>query len=352
MIEKYLEDLESRIDPPVEDKLLDSWKSFWEGRTEDDIFIPCRERRNHPAVEWPEVSINSALNDYELMALQQFKMCSERISRGSGELLDIRCNYGTGILPSVFGARLFIMDEKMNTLPTTMPLRGGEKEIASLLEKGIPSIRQGLGIKVFECAEKFVDIMRNYPKIKKYVRIFHPDLQGPMDVCELLHGSSIFISLIDKTDLVHRILNLITETYIAFLNEWAKLVPFRDGYSTQWAMLHKGNIFLRDDSAMNLSPEMFEEFIKPYDEKLLAVFDGGGIHFCGRGDHYIEKASKIEKLYAINMSQPHYNDMEKILKNTVDVGIKIIGLRKDSAEELVKKGRDFKKSVQCFDDNI
>lgn len=348
MIEKYLEDLENRINPPVEDNLLSQWKSFWDGTVKEDIFIPRREEKNPPSVKWPEVSVNSALNNYELMALQQFKMCSDSISEGSGGLLNVRCNYGTGILPSLFGAELFIMDEKLNTLPTTRPVSGGDEEIIKILNKGVPTIRDGLGIKVFEMAEKFIEMMDNYPGIKRYVNIYHPDLQGPMDVCELLYGSGLFIALIDKADLIHRFLNLITETYILFLNEWAKLVPFKDGYSTHWSMLHKGNIMLRDDSAMNLSPEMFEAFIKPYDTKLLSVFNGGGIHFCGRGDHYIEKASEIEKLYAVNMSQPECNDMEKILKSTVDKGIKIIGLKRETAEELIKNGRDLRKNVQCF----
>ncbi len=351
MIEKYLEDLENRIDPAVEDDLLSQWKSFWEGKIEEEIFVPGRKKKVPPAVQWPEVSVNSALDNYELMALQQFKMCSEYISEGTGALLDVRCNYGTGILPSLFGAELFVMDEKLNTLPTTKPVAGGDDAIMSMLDKGIPSLKAGLGTKVFEMAERFIELMKGYPKIKKYVDIYHPDLQGPMDVCELLYGSGLFIALIDKSDMIHRFLNLITETYTLFLNEWTKLVPFNEGYSTHWALLLKGNIMLRDDSAMNLSPGMFDEFIKPYDSRLLKVFKGGGIHFCGRGDHYIETASQMEGLYAINMSQPEYNDMEKILKNTVDKGIKIIGMKRDTAEQLVKNGRDLRKSVQCFNAN-
>ena len=90
---------------------------------------------------------------------------------------------------------------------------------------------------------------------------------------------------------------------------------------------------LRDDSAMNLSPEMFEKFIKPYDERILKEFNGGAIHFCGRGDHYIKKMSEMKHLYAINLSQPEYNNMEVIYKNTIDKGIKLLALDKKTAEE-------------------
>ena len=39
----------------------------------------------------------------------------------------------------------------------------------------------------------------------------------------------------------------------------------------------------------------------------------------------IETLCSHPKLYAINLGQPHYNDMEKIFQNSVDKGIKIFG---------------------------
>ncbi len=348
MIQQYLDDLENRIDPAVEDDLYSQWISFWEGGVKDEVFIPRRQKKAPSSLRWPEVSVNSTLNDYELMALQQFRICSDLISDDGGGLLNVRCNYGTGIIPSLFGTELFMMEEKTNTLPTTRPVEGGEDELIKILDKGVPSVNNGLGAKVFEMAQEFIELTKHYPKTRKYVSIYHPDIQGPMDICELLYGSSLFIALVDKADFIHKLLSLITETYTLFMEEWRKIVPFGEGYSTHWSMLYKGNIMLRDDSAMNLSPGMFDEFIKPYDGKLLKRFGGGGIHFCGRGDHYIEKASQFDGLYAIHMSQPEYNDMETILKNTVDRGIRIIGLKRDSAEELKRNGRDLRKCVQSF----
>ena len=55
------------------------------------------------------------------------------------------------------------------------------------------------------------------------------------------------------------------------------------------------------------------------------------MHFCGKGDHYIEALSETPGLYAINMSQPDMNDMEIIYRNTVDKGIKILGLGRNEA---------------------
>ena len=79
-------------------------------------------------------------------------------------------------------------------------------------------------------------------------------------------------------------------------------------------------IALRDDSAMNLSPDFFSEFIAPYDGRLLRKY-GGIMHFCGRGDHFIERLAKLEGLNGINMSQPHLNDMDKVFAATIDKGL-------------------------------
>jgi hypothetical protein len=347
MIEKCLDDLESRIDPASEVKLLAEWKRFCDGTSDADIFMPQRNQNIPPTIEWPDISINAAFENHELMALHQLKLCSDAIANGTGQLLNVRCNYGTGILPSLFGAELFMMDDALNTLPTTRPVSGGEADLHSLPDKGIPDLQNGLGAKVFEMAAQYHSWMNSYPKIRQYVSIYHPDLQGPMDVCELLYGSDLFTALIEQPDFVRQLLDLITQTYIAFLTEWNRLVPPRDGYATHWAMMHEGQIMLRNDSAMNLSPEMFEEFIRPYDQRLLTTFGGGAIHFCGKGDHFIPMLSGMEKLYAIHMSQPEHNDLEVIFRNTVDKNIRILGLKLDVARQAIERGRSLKRSVHC-----
>jgi hypothetical protein len=298
-------------------------------------------------VSWPVININDAIEDFDVMALHQFSQCSRMLEEGSGELLNVRCNYGTGILPSLFGVEMFIMPRETNTLPTNRPLAGGKEAIKALLDRGIPDIHTRLGAKVFEMGERFLAMMKDYPGIQRYVRLYHPDVQGPIDVCELLWGSGIFVDLVDAPELVSDLLNLVTETYIAFMREWFTLVP-ASTYSAHWSLMHKGAIMLRDDSAMNVSPRMFKKFIEPYDQRLLTAFGGGAIHFCGRGDHYIEHISKMQGVYAVNMSQPEYNDLEKIFQHTIDKGIKLLGLSRDTAEQAMQQERDLHGNVHCW----
>jgi len=342
---RCLEDLEERIDPMEEERIEGEWTAFTEGCFHGDIFTPLR-RPNPSHVEWPVIRVNAALADYDAMVLQQYGAVSEILAKGSGQMLDVRANYGSSIAPLLFGVQPFIMADELNTLPTSVPLNDANA-VRRLVDAGIPDLNNGFGARVFEMGHRYTEISRAYPRIGRYVNIYHPDLQGPMDICEVIWGATVFVALYEERDLVKSFLELATENYTAFLNKWLEIVPFRPQRNTHWGLMHAGNIMLRDDSAMNLSPAMFEDFVRPYDQRLLNRFGGGAIHFCGRGDHYIGRMTAMEGLYAINMSQPEYNNMERIYSATVDRGIPLIGFRRSEAERALAAGRDLHGRVHC-----
>ena len=108
---------------------------------------------------------------------------------------------------------------------------------------------------------------------------------------------------------------------------------------------------IRDDSAMNLSPDMFETFIRPYDQRLLDRFGGGAIHFCGRGDHFIPLVSEMRGVYAVHMSQPHLNDMKKLLSHLEKHDINLLGLSYDVAMEAAALQEGLKPRMHCWQDD-
>ena len=340
-----LEDLQDRIDENQEQFNYDNWVAFLDDRCGEEIFIPPGCEPSLPRVEWPEVTVNEALENQNAMLLQQFKSCSDILASGGGNTLSVRCNYGTGILASLFGCELFLMDESTDTLPATRPLDSIEK-IKALLDKGIPDLSGGLGSKVFQMAQVFLDVFEKYPVLRRHVHLYHPDLQGPMDAAEIIWGSDIFYAFHDQPDLVRDFLRLLTDTYIAFMRRWYDLVGQPSIYSAHWDMLHKGSVMIRNDSLMNLSPQIYQDVVRPLDRQIFDQFGGSGaIHFCGRGDHYIQLMSEMPGLTAVAMSQPECNDMETIYRHTVDKSIKLIGF---SLEHARKSNRPLRGQVQCF----
>ena len=93
----YLDDLEARISPEIEKKLAFDWENFARGYFTDEVFRPSREP-NPPRIEWKPVCVNDAFRDPELMIYSQLKSVSDTLASGSGLLLSVRANYGTGIL--------------------------------------------------------------------------------------------------------------------------------------------------------------------------------------------------------------------------------------------------------------
>jgi hypothetical protein len=336
-----LEDLEARIDVDVETKLFEQWQDFALGRWQGNAFSPVRLGGSQaPQIDWPAVRVNDALQDHEQMLLQQYRLCSDTLAGGDGRLLCVRANYGTILIPLLFGAEVFLMDSEANTLPASRPIPGGAEAMRRLIGKGVPNVNTSFCGRAFETAEWFKAVGQQYPKIGRFVYIYHLDAQGPMDIAEMLWGSDIFYGAIDHPDLLHELLQLITETYIAVLRRWEAVVPpSGSGVAVHWGMLHQGRIMLRDDSAMNFSPKLYEEFIRPYDQRLLAEFGGGAIHFCGKCDHYIGAMSQLKDLYAVNMSQQELNNVETVLRHTVDKGICLLDMNADTTEKLLASGR-------------
>lgn len=321
-----LESVEERIDPAAEEDFEAQWRDFLLGSGDgsaypNGIFTPERKKLSEPP-EFPDININDAIGDYDTMLAAQLKNVSDALNSRT-RALSVRSNYGTGILSSLFGAEIFVMPRETNTLPTTRAFNDTEK-IREIFSKGVPDVNAGFGRRVFEMGELFAETFERYPKIKRFVPVYHPDTQGPLDIAELLWGGEMFYAMYDEPELVHSVLRVITDTYARFLGRWFGLFPPSDGINTHWDYKFKGSIFLRDDSAMNLSPELYREFAFKYDSELLGKFGGGAIHFCGRGDHYIDIMAQIPDLYCVNLSQPHLNDMEKIYSSTLDRGIKLL----------------------------
>ena len=201
-----LEDIERRIDPATEEDFSAQWKAFLDGQFDGEIFTAHRKKISAPAEPIPKININDAVADYDLMLQHQLAGVSSALASESG-VLDVRANYGTGILSSVFGAEIFIMPYENDTLPTTRTFNDTEK-IREIVSRGMPALETGFGKKVFEMGEIFSEVFSKYPKISKYVTVYHPDLQGPLDIAELLWGGEMFYAMYDEPELVHAMLSL------------------------------------------------------------------------------------------------------------------------------------------------
>ena len=347
--DQYLADLESRIDDRTERALEKQWEDFADGKA-GGVFVPRRPRANPSGIEWPSMTIHEAIGSPERMALSQYRIASDQLARGGGELLAIRANYGSGIMACALGAEPYFMPEDILELPISRALPGGTADIRRMIARGIPAFDTGYAAQVFRVAEIFRDVAGRYPMIAAHVHIYEPDIQGPLDAAELLWGGGMYTAFYDEPELVKDALAFVTDAIVAFRKKWDALCPpYSEKYNVEWGWLHRGGCMIREDSMMNLSGEFYREFVMPQDQRLLTALGGGAIHFCGRGDHYIEHAARLTGLSAVNLSQPAYNDMRRIYAHTIEKNIQLLALAPEEAAAAMRAGRDLSGKVFCVE---
>lgn len=300
---EILDKIESELDLEAVENIKDNMKQVINYNNKNKMYLKI----NFPVESLEGYSIKEAFEDSEKMMVNELiGSCYSTIKQyrkaGFGSLPMIRANYGVGIMPSILGQSFRILE---NNLPWVDHVDSTD-DIKSIIEKGVPKIKTGLGLKVFETHEYFKDQLRAYPKCQKAIPIYHPDLQGPFDIAHLIWGSDIYYALYDEPELIHEFMQLITETYIKAMKEFKKQI--NDEYEDccyHWGNLYKGKIVLRNDSTVNVSKDAYEEFIKPYDEQILAAFEGKStIHYCGRADQWVQSMLDCKGIGAINFGQP------------------------------------------------
>ncbi len=221
--------------------------------------------------------------------------------------LHIRANYGLGIIASLFGAECRILNDSM---PWVEPLPG-RRAIEGIVAEGPPSFDGGLGRRVVEAYQFFRETLSAYPRCAQAIRLSQPDLQGPFDIAHLLIGAEIFYWVYDQPTLLHALLDLITETYIAFRRH---LEPLFNDHAGEDAVYVHGGIFggkvlIKDDTAaINLSPALYDAFSKPYNERILAAFGGGSLHYCGRARPWHSASLPSPWLRGLNFGNPELQD--------------------------------------------
>jgi hypothetical protein len=114
-------------------------------------------------------------------------------------------------------------------------------------------------------------------------------------------------------EIIEALLTHVAETQMSFLEAVRPHVTdLGDGFSHQHATMIKGNVLLRDDSTVMISPEMYGEYVAPHDQRVLAAMEGGGIHSCGKMDQLTGGYLEIPSLESIDLGQSELNDVDMV----------------------------------------
>ena len=292
-LDELLSYLEKNLDPNHIDNTIELQKKCLNYDTVDHLTVKV----GYPIQGFEAFPVSETHVSPEKMMYNELLSCVGGAQIKDNSLPMIRANYGVGTLPSFFGLKCAIIN---NNMPWVEHAKN-EDEIQKIIEKGIPDLNSGFGGKISETHEFYREKLSKYPICNEYIRIYHPDLQGPFDVAHLIWGSDIYLAMYDTPELIHSLLELITKTYVKLMKHVKNEINDEiDNYNFHWGQLYKGKITLRNDSAINLSKDMYMEFVQKYDEQILNEFGTGSMHYCGRADHLVFDMAQTKGVVGMN----------------------------------------------------
>lgn len=288
-LKHVLDDCQARLEPSIQDRVRSGHIAAIRG--ENNCRPPVLLRIEHdPCVSQP-FTIQEAVDDPAKMLANElcggFTPIRSWLDIADDRPLQIRPNFGIGLVASVFGADIEVVDDNP---PWVHSLCKDADRISDVIKRTLDDIdvaqccTYGWLPRVVETIDFYRETLDKYPAVRDSVAIAMPDLQGPLDTAAMLWGSALFESLVSEPDLASRLLAMIADVMVRVHGCLRKRIGSEhlpENFSHQHGGIVGGNILLRCDSGLMLSPRMYKDMILPCDLSVLENVGGGSYHSCG-----------------------------------------------------------------------
>jgi len=350
---RYLERLEAVISPDVEEagvKLQeDAWAYLPVPRIPRIINLRdkvSKERKGE--ADWPVFTYSEVFADPGCMLLDELEDIYVGALVGDDKAYTIRANYGVGIIPSVFGCQVHTGGS--NDLPWVEPLTD-ETALRRLLGRGVPNLDQGLLARATETEQFFQEALAPYPKLSQAVHIAQADMQGPLNIASEIMGPAIYTAIYDDPAMVHDLLDLTTETFIAATRQQKGVIGEEMNRAYHWHLRTYGGARISEDFGLSLSPKHYEEFAVPYNARCWAAFGGGYLLHADAGLPAIEAILATPGITGIYRWTEDASDFDRIWPLASARRICLIwnGPLPDGWEQRAPTGLILESVVQCVE---
>ena len=202
--------------------------------------------------------------------------------------------YGTGVVPSAVGCRILFQAGEEPAVEG--PLIEDPADVARL--RPPDPMRDGLMPRVLECIDHF--------RAGSDLPISFTDNQGPLNIALNLVGlERLCIWMFEHPTVVHELMDFCTTVLI----DWVRLQKERSGSPLDGgAFPHMiaippgfGGVWISDDDSTVLSPDLYREFVVPYNGRVFEAFGGGTLHYCGNARHQLENYLATAGLVGLNV---------------------------------------------------
>lgn len=136
------------------------------------------------------------------------------------------------------------------------------------------------------------------------------DTQSPLDTASLILDTNfLFYAAMDYPEDLHRLISDITDTIIDFTKMQRELMacPITPGHNSYCHPKLPG-LGLSEDCMAMVGPDFFDEFARPYNERIAKAFSGVAIHSCGVWCQNYEVIKRLEGLVEVDLAIHQQND--------------------------------------------
>jgi hypothetical protein len=276
--------------------------AVWEGLEPDYlplvVYGTIPEQSKYPAYDMREMFF-----DPEKMLYGQMWSALQILRGKSDAVPSVRVNFGTGFLASVFGLEQEISTDKMPWLKKHLT----KEEILGLEPTSLEPIQEK-GLIPKWC--KYVSIYRRHLSGTS-LHIYLPDTQGMFDLAHLVAGDAIFTEIYDDNDFIRHLFSLAGYVYQKASSFMKSFIcePLQSGYH---CVLYTPNAGVRscEDTTTLLSPKLLDSVL-PYLRESVRPF-GAWFHFCGDGNHLVERLLSLPETKGINFGNPEKYDWPEV----------------------------------------
>jgi len=141
---------------------------------------------------------------------------------------------------------------------------------------------------------------------------------SPMDLTNALRGNDLFMDFYDYPEELHKLLSFCTEACEWYISRQKGVIgEFYGGSISGTDLWMPGNAIghLSEDASVMCSPAIYQEFGKPYTEKLVEKYDSAFMHLHTAGVQAFAEILTIEKLQYFELApdpnQPRGIDLYK-----------------------------------------
>lgn len=283
------------------------------------ILISTRDDVAHKTsdiIGWPSFSFCQMWNDYGAMLLNELRPVYESIKLKDDKVFTLRPNLSQIVVPSLFGAEASYPDDQLDSMPA-VESQLTYQQLKNINTDEIDFQKHWIINKYRNIIDVWRELLSDFPKLKEAIHFSLPDLQGPFNIYFLLRGTDAYTDVILEPDFIHGLMKKITTILIDLTNYLADFIGY-NGTGYYWNYCYPGKIRNVDDNSIQISPDLYNEFVLPYN-RMLAEQCGGGIHhYCGQGDHIIDQVMSIKGNVGLNFGNPEIQNWdttyEKALK--------------------------------------